>query len=266
MRVTRFLALLVALVFCACQQVILTAPPGSTIFLTANPPSIPAYGGVSVISGLITEAAGTPVSDGTIVQFFTTLGKIDEQGKTSDGVVRVNLVSDGRSGEATVTAFSGGGSAAPAPTASASPGSSGGGSASSTTGQVKVMIGASLPKFLVLVAVPNRLTDQRWSRITANVFDDSGNPVARVPVIFTLGGSAPTPTPTPSQPARAAATALLQSEDWLDSASAPVFTDSNGQAFDVLHTNYPRDAEQREIIVTATTSTDVSKTVTVIVN
>ena len=262
MRATRFLALMTALALCACQQVILTAPPGSTIFLTANPPSIPAYGGVSVISGLITEAAGTPVSDGTVVQFFTTLGKIDEQGKTSDGVVRVNLVSDGRSGEATVTAFSGGGSAAPAPTASPSTS----GSSSSTTGQVTVKIGSSLPKYMVLVAVPTRLTDQRWSRITANVFDESGNPVARVPVIFTLGGSAPTPTPTPTTAYSTATAALSQAEDWLDSDSTPVYTDNNGQAFDVLRTSSPRNAEQREIMVTATTSTDLSKYVMVTIN
>jgi hypothetical protein len=266
MRGTRILALMTALALCACQQVILTAPPGSTIFLTANPPSIPAYGGVSVISGLISEAAGTPVSDGTVVQFFTTLGRIDEQGKTSDGVVRVNLVSDGRSGEATVTAFSGGGSAAPAPTASSSPGNAGGSASSSTTGQVTVKIGSSLPAHMVLVAVPNRLTDQRWSRITANVFDGSGNPLARVPVIFTIGGSTPTPTPTPTTVRAGIGTALTQAEDWLDSDSAPVFTDNNGQAFDVLRTNYPRDAEQRTVVVEATTSNEKTKQVTVTIN
>jgi hypothetical protein len=252
MRVTRFLALMAVLALCACQQVILTAPPGSSIFLTANPPSIPAYGGVSVISALVTEAAGTPVSDGTIVQFFTTLGRIDEQGKTSDGVVRVNLVSDGRSGEATVTAFSGGGSAAPAP--SASPGGSG--AASSTTGQVTVKIGSSLPKLIVLVAVPNRLTDQRWSKITANVFDENGNPLARIPVIFTLDAATT---------ARAGMSELSSSES-LDSSSSPVFTDSNGQASDVLRTSYSRDGKQRQVTVTARTSTGVDADVTVTIN
>ena len=92
------LALLAAGLQLMCHQVILTAPPGSTITLIANPGFISANGGVSVISALVFEPAGTPVPDGTVVQFFTNLGRIDEQGKTNDGVARVNLVADSRSG------------------------------------------------------------------------------------------------------------------------------------------------------------------------
>ena len=55
-----------------CADVPQLAPPESTIVLIANPPFIPANGGVSVISAVVTEAVGTPVPDGTVVQFFTT--------------------------------------------------------------------------------------------------------------------------------------------------------------------------------------------------
>ena len=96
-----------------CNQAIMTAPAGSTLDMFANPEFIAANGGVSVISALVIEPAGTVVADGTVVQFFTNLGDIDEQGKTNDGVVRVNLRANGRSGVATITAFSGG-DAAPA--------------------------------------------------------------------------------------------------------------------------------------------------------
>ena len=40
---------------------------------------------LEVISALLLEPAGTPVPDGTVVQFFTTLGRIEEQGRTNDG-------------------------------------------------------------------------------------------------------------------------------------------------------------------------------------
>src|SRR5262245_6302275 len=103
-----FLILLLA----TCNQAIMVAPPNSNFdgsTLVANPTFIAANGDVSVISGLLIDGTGNPVPDGTVVQFFTTLGKIQEQGKTNDGVVRVNLVSDGRSGTASVTAFSGSG-------------------------------------------------------------------------------------------------------------------------------------------------------------
>ena len=56
------------------------------------------------------------------MQFFTNLGDIDEQGKTNDGVARVNLRANGRSGVATVTAVSGGDAVpGPSPSASAPP-------------------------------------------------------------------------------------------------------------------------------------------------
>ncbi len=68
-----------------------------------------AHGGVSVITAIVLEPAafGTPVPDGTVVQFFTTLGRIDEQVKTKNGVARANLVADSRSGEAEITVMSG---------------------------------------------------------------------------------------------------------------------------------------------------------------
>src|SRR5262249_16579321 len=85
--------------------------PGSSISLIANPDFIVANGGVSVITAIVTEPAGTLVPDGSVVFFFTNLGRIDPQAKTVDGVARVNLVADSRSGNATVTAFASGGAA-----------------------------------------------------------------------------------------------------------------------------------------------------------
>jgi len=231
-----------ALAQLTCHQAILTAPPGSTMVLIANPEFIAAFGGVSVISALVYEPAGTPVPDGTVVQFFTNLGRIDEQGKTNDGVARVNLVSDSRSGKATVQAFSGGASSGGG-TASPAPGGGAGANAS-----VEVIIGSALPARIVLTAFPGRVTSPRSSTIRAFVVDANGNPVFNVPVVFSV-----------EQPAGASPT------EFLDSRGTPVFTDNNGVAEDTLQVRYPEADPPKTVTVTAVVTFDPSKTASVAV-
>ena len=211
-----------------CNQAILTAPPGTTLQVFANPYFIAAGGDVAVISALVIEPAGTAVPDGTVVQFFTNLGRIDEQGRTNDGVARVNLVSDRRSGTATVTAISGGDAA------------------SGST--VEVLIGSARPARVQITADPLRIEDPRFARIVATVFDEFGNPVANVPVVFTVQSQTGT-----------AATESMQS------GSAPIFTDNNGQARDELLTSYPSDEPPKTVEVTATPAGDSSIAVSIII-
>jgi len=149
----------------ACHPTILTAPQNSTLTLFANPPFIVVEGGSAVISALILKPNGTPAADGTVVDFFTDLGHIDPSARTTEGVARVNLVSDSRSGTATVNALSGG-------VVAAQP--------------VMVRIGSILPSLILVTADPTRLTSNRTSRIVANVFDTAGNPVQNVAVFLTL--------------------------------------------------------------------------------
>ena len=242
---------LLALAGATCNQAILTAPAGSSLTAFANPEFIPANGGVSVISVLVTEPAGTPVVDGTVVQFFTNLGRIVEQGQTNDGVARVNLISDWRSGTATVVAVSGGPAVAPAPSPSASPGT-GGGTSGTSSASVKVTIGSALPDHVNVTADPVRIrsTDPRQSRIVANVFDVSGNPVQNVPVIFTVAQDVAGASPT----------------ELMASGGAPVFSDTNGQAIDFLQTQHKRDATPKTVTVTATTANKVSASTQVTIN
>jgi hypothetical protein len=198
-----------------------------------------------VVTALLTEPAGTLVPDGTVVLFFTTLGYIDPRGETVDGVASVNFVADSRSGVATITAWSGG--AAPAPAPSASPTAdvaTGTGSASIT-----IAIGSSLPTLVVVTAAPQRMATTRQSSIAANVFDQFGNPVQNVPVVFSVSVNT--------------GTAL---EETLDSGGAPQFTDSNGRAFDTLRTRAAAGGVQKSITVTATTANKISATVAVFVN
>lgn len=262
------LALTLAVLQLTCHQVILTAPPGSTITLFANPEFIPANGGVSVISALVFEPAGTPVADGTVVQFFTNLGRIDEQGKTNDGVARVNLISDSRSGTATVRAFSGGASTGPAPAPTGSPGASPAAGGSGAAGSVQVVIGSALPTNVQMTAFPQRvIADPRLSTIRAFVTDQNGNAVANVPVLFSLSlGVAPSPSPSPSPSASPTPAPSPAGVDFLESRGTPVFTDNSGVALDILIVRTPPDAAQRTLTVTATTANNKTGTVQVLIN
>jgi len=217
--------LAVALV--TCEQVPMTAPPGSTLTVFANPPFIVANGGVSVISALVIEAAGTTVPDGTVVKFFTTLGRIDDEGQTRGGVARVNLVSDSRSGTAQVTAVTGDQTA---------------------TIEGGVAIGSALPAQVLVSANPAVMRSNQWSSITANVFDDNGNPVANVPVIFDVSSSGTT-----------------GNGETLDSGGAQLFTDTNGQVFDTLRSRRPL-SEFAVATVTATTANGVPGSTSVTIN
>jgi hypothetical protein len=222
----------------ACESVPLTAAPGTSMTLIANPPFVIANGGVSVITAILVEATGTFVPDGTEVFFFTDLGRIDPSGKTVNGVARVNFVADSRSGQATITAISGG----PAPAASPGTGAgTGTGSAS-----VPISIGSTLPTLVLVAANPQRITSPRQSTITATVLDQFGNPVQNVPVAFSLSGS------------------LI--EETLASGGAPQFTDSSGQARDTLHTRAPAGGVQKTVEVTATTANNVPGSVTVFID
>jgi hypothetical protein len=159
-------AVILGITLPSCGQAIITAPIGSTITIFINPPFIAAQGDIAIVSVFVLEPAGTPVPDGTVVQFFTTLGTIPEQGKTNDGVARVNLTSDTRSGTAKVTVFSG-----PA----------------TTSGEV--VIGATRPT-RVLASVLDPRIDLSEGRTIGHfkvtVLDASGNPVVGVPVRFSV--------------------------------------------------------------------------------
>lgn len=244
----------------SCNQVIMTAPPGSSITLFANPEFIPAHGGVSEITAFVVESTGSPVADGTVVQFFTSLGRIDEQGRTNDGVARVKLVSDSRSGDAKVTAFSGGGSVSsggggtatatvpsfpPVPPPAPAPGGGGG----TVTGTITVKVGNTLPAVVLVNAVPSRITSSRSADIIATVFDANGNPIPNVAVFFSVG--LPTvgvgATPTPGGAPGGAATA----NERMDSSGNPIFTDNNGRATDKLRTIAFLGGAPYTVVVTA---------------
>ena len=137
-----------------------------TVF--AAPTNVPASGGVSVITAIVTEVIGTPVPDGTVVQFFTDLGTIDREGRTKDGVARVNFVSDTRSGTANITAVSG-----------------------PVTGGTGVAVGEAVASRMIVTADPPfiKLSVSKTTHIIATVLDSNGNPVPNIGVIFTVNST-----------------------------------------------------------------------------
>jgi hypothetical protein len=160
--------------FPSCADVPQLAPPGATMTVFANPESVPADGGVSVITAIVTEPIGTPVPDGTVVQFFTNIGKVDREGLTKDGVARVNFVSDSRSGTAAISAVSG-----------------------NVTGGTGVSIGNAVASRMILTADPPfiRLSLSKTTHIIATVLDSNGNPVPNIGVIFTVNSTTETMEP-----------------------------------------------------------------------
>lgn len=214
MTLRKVLLLALAAATLTCAGALMTAPPGSSLTLTVNPGAIPSNGGISVLTAFVIEPAGTTVPDGTYVQFFTTLGRVDPpQARTKDGSARANLISDARSGTATVTAVSGGGTA-PAPTPSSSPATAPGPITAAATDQKTVVIGGAQSLRMIMTADPSRITESRSTHVFATVIDSFGNPVQNIGVIFTVPGAV----------------------EFMDSQGNPIFTDTNGRAEDVLRT------------------------------
>jgi hypothetical protein len=205
----------------ACAGALFTAPPGSSITLIANPPFVASDGGVSVITAIVIEPAGTAVADGVTVQFFTDIGSIEPLGKTKNGIAKVNFTSDSRSGTAHISALSGGG-ALPAPESSpgASPAPGGGGTNTGGSGSATttVTVGNVRVKAVVgLRADPPRIAGgSNTTTVFARAIDENGNGIANVPMFFEVVADPAT-------------------ERFLD--TGPVFTNNNGEASSVLRTS-----------------------------
>lgn len=241
----------ITILLISCEGAYLTAPPGSTLTLVANPMFIASHGGVSELMAIVTEPAGTDVPDGTVVLWTTNLGHVDPETRTERGIARNRLTSDSRSGTATVTAQSGADAAPPTTTPSSTTttittttttltplrssiaGFTAGGSAArawaaQNSATVPVTIGNALVRTVRLRAVPSRITNSNSTHVIATVLDENGNPVANVPVFFEVVSNPDT--------------------EFFDSAGAAVHTDNNGEAEDVLRT---RRTVQGTIVVQA---------------
>ncbi len=188
----------------ACDKVPLLAPTGTVITLFPAANSVPLNGEIEIVATVIENGvasapsgtgttgggtptttpttttttragAGTPVQNGTVVSFTTTIGTIQpREARTNNGEVRVKFIAGGQSGVATITAYSGG--------------------ASGKLENLKV--GAAAVERVTLTANPQTLGPTGGtSVISAHVQDVSGLGVSGIPVDFSTDAgqlSAPT--------------------------------------------------------------------------
>jgi hypothetical protein len=177
------LAILVA----ACDKVPLLAPTGSVITLFPSATTVPANGEIEIVATVIeqgttapppgtgngtgaptttsTPGSGTPVHNGTLVSFTTTIGRIEPaEARTQNGQVRVKFLAAGQSGTATITAFSGGAS-----------------------GRIEnLRVGTAAAERVIVTASPQTLSPSGGTtQIAARVETESGIPLPGVPVTFT---------------------------------------------------------------------------------
>lgn len=161
----------------SCQNMPLVAPSGTALTLIPATQVLPVNGTTEITAvlieggqqddgtgtGTVAAGTGTPVHNGTLVTFNTTLGRVEPaEVKTTNGRATVRLIGDGRSGTATITAFSG-----PA------------------TNSVDISVGAASAAFISLTASPQSLPATGGSAaLTARVEDVQGNGVEGLSVTF----------------------------------------------------------------------------------
>lgn len=177
-RLRPFCALLAvaAVAASACDKAPLLAPGGTVIFLNATSSAVSATGQVEIIAVLLeqgttstgtgtgtttTPATGTPVHNGTLVSFTSTIGRIEPaEARTENGTVKVKFIGDGRSGAATILAYSGG-----------------------ARSELTLNVGAAAAERVLVSATPLG-SSGGTSTVTAKVEDTSGNPLPGVTVQF----------------------------------------------------------------------------------
>jgi len=227
-----------------CDKVPLLAPTGSVISLFAAANTVPINGDIEVVANVIengvassstpttpttpgngttttpgtttttTAGAGTPVQNGTLVSFTTTIGRIEpSEARTSNGQVHVRFFAGSQSGVATITAFSGG--------------------ASGKLENLKV--GAAGVERVIVSASPQTLPPGGGpATISARVEDVSGTGLSGIPVTFTTDQGTLNP-PTATTDSSGVATTILNAP-----RTAKVTASVAGKTADVTVTLSPR--------------------------
>jgi len=176
-----FILLLPLALIAACDKVPLLAPTGSVINLFPVTTTVAPNSEVQIIATVIENGvasggsgspsggtttrtgAGTPVQNGTVITFTTTIGRIEPaEARTHNGEVTVKLITGNASGSAVITAYSGGALA-----------------------QTTLKVGTAAVKTVNLTTSPQSLGSSGGSVLAqATVLDEGGNPLPGIPVTF----------------------------------------------------------------------------------
>jgi len=187
-----------------CDKVPLLAPTGAAISLIPQATSVSLNSEVTITAvvmengqqfggsgsgGAVTGrvGAGTPVQNGTVITFTTSLGRIEpSEARTHDGQATVRLVTGTASGSATVTAFSGGASSS-----------------------LTLKVGTAAAGRVILTTTPQALGANGGSvTVQAQVTDEGGGPVGGVPVTFSTDKGSISPSTAATDASGVATTTL----------------------------------------------------------
>jgi large repetitive protein len=128
--------------------------------------------GQTTIRAVVTESAGTPVHNGTMVTFQPAIGTTSPvEAPTVNGVATATFLAGTMSGRGFVHAFSGAART---------------GSGNSSSGGVEVFIGAAAAGSISVSASPSSVSQSGGTvTVSALVLDSSNNPLPGVSVLFT---------------------------------------------------------------------------------
>ena len=188
----------------ACDKVPLLAPTGSVITLFPVTTTVSLNSEVTIIATVIENGqapgatgsgtttgsragAGTPVQNGTLITFTTTIGRIEPaEARTHNGQVSVNLITTGASGTARITAYSGG---------------------ASSFADLKV--GTAAAGRVLITTTPQALGASGGTvQVTASVTDEGGSPLSGIPVTFATDRGSLTPSTATTDPSGTATSSL----------------------------------------------------------
>jgi PKD domain/Bacterial Ig-like domain (group 1) len=216
------LAIVLAILLAACDKVPLLAPTGSAITLSANASTVPTNGTVG-LTAFVTESSGTPVQNGTMVRFTTTLGTVTPaDAQTNNGVAVTTFNAGANSGVATIHAVSGG--------AAGGSGSTNGGTGSTTTTStatnvVTITVGVAAVKTITVNASPTSVGPNGGSvAVTASVLDPNGGSLAGIPVTFSADHGGVDPGVVTTNASGQATTTLTTSAETKVTATAGTAT------------------------------------------
>ena len=213
-----------------CDKMPLLAPSGTVITVITPTTTVPLNSEVEIIVTVIengtasappstptnpgtpttpttptsTTGAGTPVHNGTVVSFTTTVGRIEpSEARTQNGQVRVKFITGAQSGKAVITAFSGGASGKSA----------------------ELNVGAAAVARIVLSASPQVLPPTGGvSDVSARVEDTTGAGLSDIPVTFSADRGSLSPSIALTDSTGVARTRLTASATTIVTANAGAAT------------------------------------------
>jgi adhesin/invasin len=183
-RINFSIGVLLLLVGMGCDRVPLLAPTSSTVTIDAQT-RVVAIGGNTEVTATVIESSGTPVQNGTVVRFTTTLGRLDPvEAQTRNGVATTTFFAGNDSGMADVRATSGG--AGGASTTTPGTGTNPPTTTTSTSNVVQIAVGAGAVETVTVSANPSTVsrTSNTAVTVTATVVGVGGRLLPGIPVSF----------------------------------------------------------------------------------